>query len=125
MLKTGLGLAASTVMLSACVIVDGEVVRDFDEWDDGARYERVYSASIEDDQINLRVYSTGCTNEAFFEPRINHRGGSDFSVGFKRVRQDYCNLDGVDAQNLTYSFAQLGLPSGADVTIKNPVGRSY
>ena len=123
-LKSFLPFAAVVVSgaLAGCVIVDGEIVTDA-AFDDDRRFETVYAASVDEDEITLRVYSEGCTNETFFDSVVTHRGGPEFSVGFDRIRTDYCGETSDRGQVIRYSFQALGLPAGADVTLLNPVGR--
>lgn len=121
-----LGLFAATALAATtagCVIVDAEV--DGDNYN--PRYskdaERVYSASIDENSITINVAASGCTNEAFFEPEIDHKGDDVFAVEFVRQRRDYCKMLQPNGEKLTYSFSSLGLPAGAQVMLVNPVGK--
>ncbi len=112
----------SATMLAGCVIVDADVD------DVKARYsnehaERVYSADIGNDQITLRVAASGCTTKEFFDVDVDHEGDDVFSVEFERERRDYCKMMQPDGEKLTWSFGELGIPSGATVILENPVGR--
>ena len=113
--------AGLSMMTAGCVIVDADV----DELD--ARYshdaERVYSAKIEDNTITLRVAASGCTTKEFFDTDVDRLGENKFEVEFEREKRDYCKMMQPNGEKLTWSFAELGLPDGATVILKNPVGR--
>ena len=109
-------------LLSACVIVDGEVATDFDDYS-APNYERVYAADIQASAVTLRVASNGCTDKAFFEPHTRLRNGQH-EVGFERIREDYCRAYLPEGEIFTWSFAELGFPDDADVNLRNKIGRS-
>ena len=117
-----IAISGLTLFTAGCVIVDADVKDELDyRYSDNA--ERVYSADISDAEISIRVAASGCTTKEFFDADIDHMGGESFSIEFERERRDYCKMEQPNGEKLTYSFAELGLPDGAKVTLKNPVGR--
>lgn len=109
-------------VLSACVIVDGEVATDYDDRH-ATKYERVLAADIQASTVTLRVASNGCTDKAYFQPHTRLRHG-EHQVGFERIREDYCRAYLPEGETFTWSFAELGFPDDADVILRNKIGRS-
>lgn len=108
-------------LLSACVIVDGEVATDFDN-NHSVKYEKVYGADIGSSAITMRVASNGCTDKSFFEPHTRVRNGQH-EVGFERIREDYCRAYFPEGKSFTWTYAEIGFPDDADVTLRNTIGR--
>lgn len=123
--RPGLRLAAAALAAagtSACVLlvedddVDVEMGWDIDDPRPGA----LYAAHVANDEIIIRVRSHGCTEKADFDVDVD-REGRIYEVAFDRDRRDRCDEDAPDGVELRYSFAELDIPSGAAVKIRNPV----
>ncbi|MES2033767.1 MAG: hypothetical protein V4466_06305 [Pseudomonadota bacterium] len=81
--------------------------------------EPLLGARVDADALTIRVASSGCTTKdgfAFFVERRYRR----VAVAFGRKRLDVCRA-APTAIDLTWSFAELGLPKGAVVTVVNPL----
>jgi hypothetical protein len=116
-------IAGLSLTTAGCIIVDADTHKD--DWDlsYSSDAERVYSADITDTDITIRVAASGCTTKDFFEADVDHHGGDKFTVEFERERRDYCKMMQPEGAELTYSFGELGIPDGAELTLRNPVGR--
>lgn len=120
-----LTLAALSGMLLAtagCVVIDADSHEDWDaSFSSGA--ERLYSADISNNEISVRVAASGCTTKDFFDVDVDHEGGNRFEIELDRERRDYCEMLQQDGERLTWTFSELGIPNGAKVILRNPVGR--
>ncbi len=112
------GVAAFS--LSACIIVDNDG-DNLVEWDSSSDYGSIRGASVAGDTITVRVSSNGCTTQDFIRADVSPHGDDRFTVGFARVKQDYCRALLPDGVELTWTFAELGIPSGASVKVRNPI----
>lgn len=120
----GLAVAAMCASLSGCLIVDADV-RD-NSFDVGGGYPRMLGAEIGvmDPTISITAPSNGCTEKVQFTPSIDHDDDDNsFAIGFRRNTQDRCKALVPEGKRLTWSYAELGIPAGAKVTILNRVGR--
>lgn len=119
----GLAAAAMCASLSGCLIVDADV-RD-NSFDISGDFPRVLGAEISarEPTIIITASSNGCTEKTHFEPSINRIGDSTYHVGFRRITEDRCRALMAEGRRLTWSYAELGIPGGSQVTILNRVGR--
>ncbi len=115
--------AVAGLMLGGCVIVDADVRES--EWDRAGRSERLYGAEVgvRSPDVTITAYSGGCTRKEHFAPHVDKRGEDRFDLRFRRVTDDHCKALVPDGVKLTWSFAELGLPPGAQVTVVNRIGR--
>lgn len=114
---------AATALLGGCIIVDadeGDITTGFSHDGD---LGTVYGATVFNDRVTFRVTSNGCTNESYFDTDVDSRSGNRFAVSIDRTRADNCRARLPEGVEVSYSFAELGLPDGADVTVLNPVRR--
>ncbi|MEO0883557.1 MAG: hypothetical protein AAFY34_12645 [Pseudomonadota bacterium] len=120
-------LASAMLALAAlggCVIIDADDAdfrSDFDFDDKG--FGSVYGADVAGDAIAFTVSDNGCTDKTFFDVRVFGDDEDEFEVGVKRVREDYCRALNPDGKTFTWTFQELGIPSGAEVTVLNSVRR--
>ena len=115
--------ATDGVMLGGCVIVDADV-RESD-WDRAGRAETLYGAEVgvRSPDVTITAYSGGCTRKEHFAPDVSRRGEGRFDVTFRRTLEDHCKALVTDGVKLTWSFAELGLPPGAQLRVLNRIGR--
>ena len=107
-------------LLGGCVIVDAdEHIRS--DWDGHRSYGELMGADVAAGTITARVTSNGCTTKDFIGADVDKTGDNRFAVGFYRERQDYCEAYVPEGVALTWSFAELGIPEGAAVRIRNDV----
>ena len=122
--KAGAVIAAAAFAAAGCVIVDGEVVRDWDDYErdhfDGG-YGSVKGAAVQNGVVDVTVSSNGCTNKDFIDVDVKRRGELEFALGFERIRDDHCRALKPEGVTLSYTFEELGLPANARVRILNPI----
>lgn len=118
--------AAAFIGLSAlggCVIaVDGDGDAYEANWDLDREYEILKAADVSGNTVTARVKSNGCTTKEFIDADVRKMNDNRFSVGFHRARPDYCRALLEDGVALTWSFAELGIPDGAEVSVRNTIG---
>ena len=114
-------MAASPIFLGACVIVDADE-HTSSSWDMDRDYGSLKGAEVSANQITARVSSNGCTTKDFIGTDVRKSGEDSFTVGFYREKQDYCRANLPDGVALSWSFEELGIPNGADVSVRNRVG---
>ena len=111
---------AGAFLLAGCVIVDAdEHMRA--EWNDDHAYGELMGVDVNASAITARVTSNGCTTKEFVAADVDKTGSNRFAVGFYRARQDYCEAYMPDGVELSWTFAELGIPDGAEVRIQNEV----
>lgn len=115
-----LALAAAGVSACVMLIEDDDVDVEMGWNIDDPRPGALYAAAVADDEIIIRVRSYGCTEKGDFDVDVD-REGRRYDVAFDRDRRDRCEDDVPGGVELRYSFAELGIPSGAAVKIENPV----
>lgn len=120
-LKFGaVGLFATS--LGGCLIVDADV-REGD-WS-GYSAGLLYGAEVSvrgPSEISIVAHSNGCTNKEDFSADVD-RDDDRYRVRFQREREDNCKALVPEGRRMTWSFAELGIPDGARVTVSNRVGR--
>jgi hypothetical protein len=107
--------------LSGCLIVDADV-RATDWGDSGGL---LYGAEVSvrgPAEISVVAHSNGCTQKEDFSVSVDRDDGRH-RVRFERDRPDNCKAFVPEGKRMTWSFAELGIPEGAQVTIVNRVGR--
>lgn len=116
------GLMAAS-MLGGCVIVDADV-RDWDD-DHRGKYGYLFGAEVSarGPEVTITARSGGCTQKEHFEPVVHDRGDDRFDIGFRRRVEDNCKALVPDGRTMTWSFAELGIPRQARVSVLNPIGR--
>lgn len=72
-----------------------------------------------DQAIIVRLASGGCTEKAQLAWFVEHRDGR-YAVAFGRRRLDRCGGP-ASPVDLTFTFAELGLPRNARVAVVNPI----
>lgn len=127
-MKTALtGLAAAGAILSGgCVVAigNGEPKDNYTVgFSNGDGWGTVYGADVHTDSLILTVSDNGCTTKDFFDVEVRREDDDEFEVGFVRTREDFCGESNPDGAALVWSFSELGVPAGADVTILNRVRR--
>jgi hypothetical protein len=119
-IATGIA-AASVLMLGGCIIIDADEVDSHYDYD--SSWGSVYAADVGLDAISVTVRDNGCTTKDFFEVDIDGDDELEFEIGFDRIREDHCKAYNPAGKRLTWSFAELGIPAGADVSVENQVRR--
>jgi len=86
-------------------------------------YGSVYAADVSASTISFTVKDNGCTDESFFELDVRKVDEDEFKVGLDRIREDYCKAYNTGGKTVSWSFQELGIPDGAEITVLNGVRR--
>jgi len=84
--------------------------------------EPLIAASVAEGSLTIRVMSNGCTTKADFAWFVE-RKANRYAVAFGRKKIDACKAVARPV-DLTFGFAELGLPTGAAVAVVNPLAAS-
>ena len=84
--------------------------------------EPLIAASVVTDSLTIRVMSNGCTAKDDFAWFVE-RKANRYAVAFGRKKIDACRAMARPV-DLTFGFAELGLPRGAAVAVVNPLAAS-
>jgi hypothetical protein len=120
LISTGVA-AASAMFLGGCIIIDADEVQA--DYDYGSSWGTVYAADVSVDTISVTVSDNGCTTKEFFHVDVDEDDAMEFDIGFDRIREDYCKMQNPAGKRLTWTYSELGIPYGAEVSIKNRVRR--
>ncbi|MCG8441602.1 MAG: hypothetical protein MI723_07335 [Caulobacterales bacterium] len=121
MRSTAVIAGAALLALGGCVIaIDADEDMDWDHHENGL--ERLYSANIAEEGVQVRVASNGCTSEDSFDAVVEEHRGS-YEIVLERKNPDRCRALTPDGVELLFTWAALGVPSDGEITIVNPVGR--
>ena len=109
--------------LSGCLIIDAD-----DEGYAGSyQYNTpgtVFGAAVNPDTVDFLVSSNGCTDKTYFEVDVDRRGDDGARVELRRIRTDNCRAFVPDGARVSWSYAELGLDPGMEVTVSNAVSRN-
>ena len=82
--------------------------------------EPLYRADARREGLIIRVGSNGCTAKEDFTFYLERRGEA-VSLAFARKRIDTCKSFAMGSTELTFTWAELGLPPQAPVFLLNPL----
>lgn len=81
--------------------------------------EPIKAAAVVNDLTVFWVTSNGCTTRDSLLPVVSKRDGATI-VTLRRIAEDRCTAPVDDGVEVRWSFEELGLKPGADVTVNNP-----
>lgn len=81
--------------------------------------EPVHSAVIVHDQAVFRVTSNGCTTKADILPVVRPSNDGPI-ITLRRIKEDRCRESQPDGESISWSFDELGIPSGSRLSVDNP-----
>lgn len=81
--------------------------------------EPVHSAVIAHDQAVFRVTSNGCTTKADILPVVRPSNDGPI-ITLRRIKEDRCREAQPDGESISWSFDELGIPSGSRLSVDNP-----
>lgn len=81
--------------------------------------EPVHAAAVAQDQAVFWVSSNGCTAKADLTPVVRQAGDQSV-ITLRRLREDRCARPAAEGVEMRWTFQEMGLPSGARVSIDNP-----
>lgn len=112
--------AAGASLLGGCLYIRAE--GDFVDAHHTAR-PMVYGAAVTaGDEVRLTVASNGCTQKSDFDVDVDRDDGR-YEVHVHRKGRDDCRAFLPEGVELTWSFAELGVPPGAPVVVRHMAGR--
>jgi len=114
------------LLMTGCVIsIDGDHDPDLATHfsHDVDELGTVYGADFSRDALTVTVSDNGCTTKEFFRVRVDREDEDAFDVALERTRRDYCKVNNPDGVALTWTYAELGVPDGAEVALLNRVKR--
>ncbi|WP_447908952.1 hypothetical protein [Brevundimonas bullata] len=110
-------VAAVALSAGACATTSGDpAVRTADM---PGQLEPIHAAAFTRDTAVFWVSSNGCTSKADVKPFITRLRDSAV-ITLRRVDEDHCSQPRSDGVQLQWSFEELGLPPGAEVSVNNP-----
>ena len=109
-------VAAVALMAGACAVTGDPAVRTAGM---PGQLEPIHAAAFTRDMAVFWVSSNGCTGKADVKPFITRLRDSAV-ITLRRVDEDRCTNPRSDGVQLQWSFEELGLPPGADVSVNNP-----
>ncbi len=115
----GVGLTA----LGGCVLSIDADGYDRDYYTSGSSFGSVYAADVSDNSVSFTVTDNGCTDKSFFDVDVRKEDSDEFEIGLRRERQDHCDAVNPAGTTLTWSYQELGIPYGAEITVLNQVRR--
>ena len=124
--------SSSVIAVACCTLALGGCVVAIGGDDDGlsisysthsSGYGAVYAADVSASSISFTVTDHGCTDESFFEVDVRKIDENDFKVGLDRIREDHCKALNPEGQRVSWTFSELGIPDGAEITVLNGVRR--
>ncbi|MBL8774241.1 MAG: hypothetical protein JNK30_22825 [Phenylobacterium sp.] len=85
-----------------------------------AELEPLYAAVAGKDGLTISVASNGCTAKADFAFYVERKGDA-LTVAFGRRRIDACRTVVMGRTDLTFTWAELGVPPRTPVFLLNPL----
>jgi len=109
-------LAAVAVLAGACATTDGPVVSTAGM---PGQLEPIHAAAFTRDLAVFWVSSNGCTSKADVKPFITRLRDSAV-ITLRRVDEDRCTQPKADGVQLQWTFEELGIAPGSEVSVNNP-----
>ena len=82
--------------------------------------ESIHAAAFTKDLAVFWVSSNGCTGKDDLQPVVvNHRGDASV-ITLRRISEDRCQTPLDDGVEIIWSFEELGIKPGAQVSVDNP-----
>ena len=119
-LRTLMSLAASSLVLSACIYVDAENDRGF-HFETQFGLPDLRAVDIGEDAVTIRMNSNGCTNKDTVEASVDQDGRNEYEIAFDRTREDNCRAYFPNGVELTWTYEELRIPDGAYVRVLNDI----
>ncbi|MFE9084824.1 hypothetical protein ACQKKG_08545 [Brevundimonas sp. NPDC003935] len=109
-------VAAVAALAGACAGTGDQPVRTAGM---PGQLEPIHAAAFTRDTAVFWVSSNGCTSKADVKPFITRLRDSAV-ITLRRLDEDRCENPKSDGVQLQWSFEELGLPPGAEVSVNNP-----
>ena len=125
-ISMNLMIIVSALTLGGCVVAIGG---DEDGYStsytshSGPGFGSVYAADVNANSVSFTVRDNGCTDATFFDVDVRKTDTKAFDVGVRRTREDYCETYNESGTTISWTFRELGIPDGAEISILNGVRR--
>jgi hypothetical protein len=83
--------------------------------------EKIIASEPAPTGITITVATGGCTEKADFQVISSPAAGGKASIELRRTKGDSCKGNFPDGLKLHYTWAELKLPEGTQISVKNPV----
>ena len=123
-LLSALAAVALLPLLGGCVIYSNESGEKVSVMTDRVAVETetldaVRKVDFDGQRLNVVVGSNGCTETASFEVKI--KDGDPAELSLTRRTPDLCRALVSEGVTVSWTYAELGLESGAAVRVMNPI----
>lgn len=109
-------VAAVAVLAGACASTGDQAVRTAGM---PGQLEPIHAAAFTRDLAVFWVSSNGCTSKADVKPFITRLRDSAV-ITLRRVDEDRCDAPRAEGVQVQWTFEELGLAPGSQVTVNNP-----
>ena len=116
-------IAATTLMttlsmvLSGCGLMAGQ--QPVSTAGMPGQIEPIHAAAVTNDLAVFWVSSNGCTAKDDLRPIVSGQGDASV-ITLRRIAEDRCETPLGEGVEIMWSFEELGIKHGADVSINNP-----
>ena len=114
-----IGLALTT---SACVIIDADDHKDVSVSVTKSDFEPILGATVDKNDLVVRVSSNGCTAVGDFAVETERRDGVA-TFTFTRKRPDLCRALVAEGVDMRFYLDAYGVDRGSKIRVRNPLLR--
>jgi hypothetical protein len=86
-----------------------------------AELEPVYRADATREGLTISVGSNGCTTKGDFAVYAAPQPDGGLQLAFGRKRIDPCKSFAIGRTDLSFTWAELGIPAGSRIALLNPL----
>jgi len=110
-------LTTLSMVLSGCGLMAGQ--QPVSTAGMPGQIEPIHAATVTNDLAVFWVSSNGCTAKDDLRPVISGHGDASV-ITLRRISEDRCETPLGEGVEIMWSFEELGIKPGADVSINNP-----
>ena len=110
-------LTTLSMVLSGCGLMAGQQLVSTAGMP--GQIEPIHAATVTNDLAVFWVSSNGCTAKDDLRPVISGHGDASV-ITLRRISEDRCETPLGEGVEIMWSFEELGIKPGADVSINNP-----
>lgn len=112
-----IGAAAITSMTAGCALFSRDAPTEVAALP--GSIEPIHAAAVAQDQAVFWVSSNGCTAKADLTPVVRAVGDGS-TITLRRIKEDRCDKPVAEGVEMRWTFEEMGLSPGANVSIENP-----
>jgi len=110
-------LTTLSMVLSGCGLMAGQ--QPVSTAGMPGQIEPIHAAAVTNDLAVFWVSSNGCTAKDDLRPIVSGQGDASV-ITLRRIAEDRCETPLGEGVEIMWSFEELGIKHGADVSINNP-----